>query len=298
MKVLVTKRTWLRRTLGAFAAAILLLGLWTFLVEPRRLVVNRVDLAIARWPGAAPPLRVALLSDIHVGSPHWGLERVHELVERTNAEKPDVVLLAGDYVIDGVLFGTKVDQEAIARVLAGLRARFGVLAVLGNHDWWNDGERMRRALERSGIIVLENEVYTFAHGAMSFAVAGLADQIVRLPQPAETFERAPAGAPLIALVHEPDVFPSIDDRAAITFAGHTHGGQVRLPFVGSLFVPSSYGQRYAAGHVVEEGRHLFVTTGVGTSILPVRFGVPPEIAVITLHGADAMVGGASKRPAK
>jgi predicted MPP superfamily phosphohydrolase len=84
-------------------------------------------------------------------------------------------------------------------------------------------------------------------------------------------------------MHEPDTFVDIDDRPSLTLAGHTHGGQVRLPWLGRLVVPSSYGERFAAGHVVENGRHMFVTTGVGTSIFPVRFGVPPELVILTLR---------------
>jgi len=215
-----------RFLLRAVAIALLALGVWAFFIEPRRLVVNHVELTLPNWPRAAPPLRVALLADLHVGSPHWGLPRLRELVERTNAEKPDLVVLGGDYTIDGILFGTKVDHDAIAEALAGLHARLGVVAVLGNHDWWNDGERMRRALVARGIVVLENELHTIVHSGSPIVIAGLADQMTRQPQPAQTFAEAPSGATIIAVVHEPDVFASIDDRAAVTLAGHTHGGQV------------------------------------------------------------------------
>lgn len=89
--------------------------------------------------------------------------------------------------------------------------------------------------------------------------------------------------PVLLLTHNPDIFPDVPPRVSLTLAGHTHGGQVNFPFFGRLVVPSRYGQRYAMGHVVEGGRHLFVSGGVGTSILPVRFRVPPEIVVITIE---------------
>ncbi|MBX3229118.1 MAG: metallophosphoesterase [Labilithrix sp.] len=277
-------KTWTKRVvagvfvLGSFAA------IWAFLVEPRRLVVHAHDLALPGWPREQAPLRVALVSDLHVGSPHWGADRLPVLVEAVNATQPDVVLLAGDYMIDGVKLGTKTPPEAIAQGLAGLRSRHGTIAVLGNHDWWNDGARVRRAFEAEGIVVLENEVRTFVHEGRPVTVAGLADTMTRSPEPDATFARAPAG-PVIALVHEPDIFRfDVGARPSITLAGHTHGGQVWVPFLGHPVIPSDYGQRYAGGHVVEEGRHLFVTTGVGTSIYPVRFGVPPEIALLTLRG--------------
>lgn len=261
-----------------------LAGIWGVLIEPRRLVVHPVDLALPGWPREQPALRVALLSDLHVGSPHWSIGRLHVLVDAVNEEHPDVVLLAGDYMIDGVKLGTKTPPEEIGKVLAGLKSRHGTIAVLGNHDWWNDGERVRRALQANGIVVLENEVKTIVHGGMPVTIAGLADLTERNAQPDATFALAPPG-PVIAMIHEPDIFAmGISERPSITLAGHTHGGQVWVPFFGHPVIPSDYGQRYALGHVVEGGRHLFVTSGVGTSILPVRFGVPPEIALLTMHG--------------
>lgn len=259
------------------------LALWAFVIGPRRLVVHAETLEVPHWSPKHDGLRIALLSDLHVGSPHWGLARTRELVERTNAEKPDLVLLAGDYVIDNVPLGEKIAPEPIAEVLGGLHAPLGVVAVLGNHDWWNDGERIARALRAKGIMVLENGVHTVTHAGESISIVGLADAMTRTPRTRQTLDSVPNGASAIVLVHEPDTFTEVDDHPAITLAGHTHGGQVALPLLGRLVVPSAYGQRYAAGHVVEGGRHLFVTTGVGTSILPVRFGVPPEIAMLTLR---------------
>jgi len=279
-----TRRRWLVRI--AVLATTAMLALWAFVIGPRRLVVHRETIEVPRWSTEHDALRVALLSDLHVGSPHWGIARIRELVARTNGEKPDLVLLAGDYVIDNVPLGTKVEPEAIAEVLGELRAPLGVVAVLGNHDWWNDGERIGRALRAHGIVVLENGVHTLTHASKPLSVVGLADAMTRTPRAKQTLDAVPAGASAIVLVHEPDTFPEVDERPAITVAGHTHGGQVALPLLGRLVVPSAYGQRYAAGHVVEGGRHLFVTTGVGTSILPVRFGVPPEIVILTLVSRD------------
>jgi predicted MPP superfamily phosphohydrolase len=193
------------------------------------------------------------------------------------------VLLAGDYLINGVKFGSWVDPESIAHELGALRAPLGVVAVLGNHDWWNDGDRVRVAFEKNGIVVLENDAKSFVRGGTKFSIVGLADLLTRRVDIEASIARVPSGEPFLVLVHEPDVFPEIDARASLTMAGHTHGGQVNLPFFGRLVVPSSYGQRYAAGHVAEGGRHLFVTSGVGTSIFPIRFGVPPEVALLELH---------------
>ena len=278
-----------RRRAGRWrAAAVLLLlalGLaaWSLWFEPRRLVFRELPLELPGWPAHMTGMRVALMSDLHVGSPHWTLERLEKLVADTNRQQPELVLIAGDFLINGVLGGHWVDPESIARVLARLRAPLGTVAVLGNHDWWNDGKRVRSALEREGIVVLENQALPLMRQGGRFFIAGLADQMTRRIALEQTLGQVPSGEPILVLAHEPDIFPQIDARVSLTLAGHTHGGQVWLPLVGRLVVPSEYGQRYAAGHVVEDGRHLFVTTGVGTSIWPIRFGVPPEVVLLTLR---------------
>jgi predicted MPP superfamily phosphohydrolase len=277
------RRRFVLRVLGCLAVVSSLLALYAFWFEQRRLVLNENTLELPRWPEALSGTRVALLSDLHVGSPYWHLPELEGLVERTNQAQPDLVLLAGDYLINGVRFGHWIDPESIAGVLGRLRAPLGVVAVLGNHDWWNNGHRVRRAFTDRGIIVLENEALELKRGDDSFFVVGLADPLTRHVRMDKALAGVPDGAPFLVLCHEPDVFPDVPARAALTLAGHTHGGQVRLPLLGSLVVPSQYGQRYARGHVEEDGRHLFVTSGVGTSIFPVRFGVPPEIALLTLR---------------
>lgn len=266
--------------LGAF---FIVLGVDAFWVEPRRLVIKQVELEPSHWPRALTGLRVALLSDLHVGSPHWGIARLHELVRLTNEQRPDLILLAGDYMITGIPLGTWTSPEAISETLSELSAPLGVVAVLGNHDWYFDGERVAAAFRKRGIVVLENDSIALGEGPKRLRVIGLADAETRLQQVSTTFDATPTDAPWLVLTHEPDVFAELDSRPALTLAGHTHGGQVRLPLLGLLKVPSRFGERFAAGHVVENGRHLFVTSGVGTSIIPVRFGVPPELVILILR---------------
>lgn len=259
------------------------LGVDALFIEPARLVVNRQELKLPNWPAEMSGLRVAFLSDLHVGSPHWGLPRLHDLVQRVNAEQPDLILLGGDYLINGVWFGNHVDAEPIALELGQLRAPLGVFAVLGNHDWWNDGPKVRAAFEAHGVTVLDDEVRRIHFKGKSVCLLGVRDETERQRSAQKELELALPGIPLLVLMHEPDLFDDFDDRATLTLAGHTHGGQVDLPVLGRRVVPSRFGPRYAAGHIVENGRHLFVTTGVGTSIIPVRFRVPPEIALLTLR---------------
>jgi predicted MPP superfamily phosphohydrolase len=276
------------RRIGLGLSALLVLssiglGLYALWIEPSRFVVRHETLALPHWPVAESGLRVALLSDLHVGSPYWTLSRLQRLIDATNHEHPDLVLLAGDYLINGVRFGRWVAPEPIARVLGELSAPLGVVAVLGNHDWWNDGPRVQRALTSAGIHVLDNQVLPIEHAGSRFYVVGIADLLTRPVDVPRTLALVPSGEPFLVLTHEPDVFPQVDGRAALTLAGHTHGGQVALPLIGRPLVPSVYGQRYAAGHIVEGDRQLFVTTGVGTSIFPVRLGVPPEVMILELR---------------
>ena len=259
------------------------LGVDALCIEPARLLVNRQELHLPHWPAQLSGLRVAFVSDLHVGSPHWGVERLRTLVERVNEEKPDLILLGGDYLIDDVPLGRHARAEVIAAELARLRAPLGVFGVLGNHDWWNEGEHVREKFEAVGLTLLDDQARRIDARGASFCLLGLRDEYFRQRNATAEMKLALPGLPLIVLTHEPDIFSELDARVSLTLAGHTHGGQVKLPLLGRLVVPSRFGSRYAAGHIVENGRHLFVTTGVGTSILPVRFGVPPEIAVLTLR---------------
>ena len=206
-----------------------------------------------------------------------------DVVDRTNAARPDIICILGDLVIQGVLGGRFVPPEEIATELGHLRAPAGVVGVLGNHDGWFDHDRVRDALERAGIRLVEDTAARLDTPAGPVWVAGISDRWAgRHDLAAAMSVVKDDGAPVLLLTHNPDVFPLVPNRVTLTLAGHTHGGQVRLPLAGPPIVPSLFGQRFAAGHVVEGGRHLFVATGVGTSILPVRFLVPPEVTILTL----------------
>jgi predicted MPP superfamily phosphohydrolase len=270
-------RTWV------FLVLALALTLWATWLEPASLRVQQVDVLLA-WPYARP-LRVAVVSDLHVGAPYHGLARLPSTVDRINATRPDIICIPGDFVTLGVLGGHFTPPEAIARELARLRAPAGVFAVLGNHDRLFNGPRVRDALTSAGIRVLEDTAVAVPTPSGPVWVAGVSDYWTG-PHDIEAALRAVTDtvAPVLLVTHNPDLFPSVPARATLTLAGHTHGGQVRLPLIGAPIVPSAYGQRYARGLVVERGRHLFVSTGIGTSDLPVRLGVPPTIFVLTLRG--------------
>jgi predicted MPP superfamily phosphohydrolase len=264
------------------------LALWALWVEPSSITVRRVKLEIPKWHVEHADMKIAVLTDLHVGAPHMGLEQLRRVVERTNAEAPELVLITGDFVIGGenheggVVGGTFVEPEPIAAELKNLRAPLGVFAVLGNHDWWYDGERVMSALKSVGIVVLENRAVRIERGGRSFWLAGVADLWTRTPDIKGTLGQVEGDDPVLLITHNPDIFPEVPPRVSLTIAGHTHGGQVNLPLIGRPVVPSKFGQRYAMGHIVEQGRHLFVSGGIGTSIVPIRFRVPPEIVILNL----------------
>ncbi len=281
----------LRVILALVATAGLGLGVWAFWLEPASLSSRTVEIQPTRWPASLDGLRVVALADLHVGSPHHGLATLHRIVDEVNAARPDVVVLLGDYVIQGVLGGRFVPPEEVAAALGGIRAPLGVFGVLGNHDWWLDAPRVAAALETVGIAVLDDRATAVIRDSASFWIAGVSDLWEGRHDIATALEHVPADAPVIVITHNPDIFPDVPARVNLTVAGHTHGGQVRLPLIGRPIVPSRYGQRYAAGLVVENGRPLFVTTGTGTSILPVRFRVPPELVTLRLRGSAQHADG-------
>ena len=266
------------------AAAAAAAALWAGWIEPRRLVTVRRTLELPRWPQELDGLRVGLLTDLHAGAPHADLAQIARAVERLNAERPDMTLLLGDFVDSHPLWRGRIPPELVAREVAAIEAPLGRFAVLGNHDWRATGDRMWIALERAGVPVLENRSQALDRGGLH--VAGLADLRKRRPDLPSALDGVPPGAPVLLLAHDPDVFPYVPARVALTLSGHTHGGQIAIPLVRRPAIPSRHGERYARGHVVEEGRHLYVSSGIGTSGLPLRLLAPPEVVVLEPQGSS------------
>ena len=275
--------------LGSFAvAAIAVVAslVWALVLEPASLRNEDYQFAIPNWPAGCDGLRIAVLADLHVGSPFNGPDKLDRVIARTGQAHPDLILLAGDFVIHGVRGGTFTPPEQIATALRQLSAPLGVWAVLGNHDWWFDAPRVRAALEAVGIPVLDDTAIAIGSPSCDFWLVGISDYWEGRHDVTGALAQVTDEAPVLAFTHNPDVFPDVPARVSLTIAGHTHGGQVYIPFFGRPVVPSKYGERYAIGHIVEDGRHLFVTPGLGTSIIPVRFLVPPEISVLTVRSAS------------
>jgi len=277
---------WPKRFRILLSAVLLLLAFvvfWGFFIEPNRLIMREQTIAIDNWPRELDGLRIAVISDIHAGGSFINDEKVRLIVERTNQLHPELIVILGDYMSGDGQTSRRVEPEVIGAALKNFSAHLGTYSVLGNHDAWYSAVKVRAGLEQNGIKVLENEVVQIEARGVPLWLVGLADLWTRPQRIEETVAKVPEGQTMIALTHNPDIFPDLPQRVPLLLAGHTHGGQVRFPFIGSVVQSSRFGERYEQGHVFENGHHLFVTTGIGTSIVPVRFGVTPEIVLLTLR---------------
>jgi hypothetical protein len=293
--------------LGAFGVGMAGLGGYALGFEPMRHRVTRYALTPPGWtPGLR--LRLAVIADVHACKPWMSADRIADIAATANALEPDATLLLGDYMAGKRLsgFSNPVAPADWAAALATLKAPLGVHAILGNHDFWEDANiqhtrqgmpEAHKALLAAGIPVYENDALRLEKNGKPFWLVGLGEQWAfwRRRQPpdfrfagydgrddlAGMLAKVTDAAPVIAMVHEPDIFPRMPGRVSLTLAGHTHGGQVRIAGFAPI-VPSYYGRRYTYGHIVEQDRHIIVSGGLGCSGLPVRFGSPPEIVLVDL----------------
>jgi len=278
------KRTGGRWFLRGFGCGVVLLPLFVGALiffmrhEAKRITVTRLDVPSAEW--TLSPLKVAVVADFHVRPTPEAIERLGKIVDAVNAEKPDLILPPGDFAA-GVRQDQAATPETIAGELSRLSAPLGGYAVLGNHEHWIGKEGFIRAFKEKGIPLLEDRSVELEFNGKRFRLAGASDGWTRTPEAWEAL-LSKDSLPRIVMTHTPDIFSSMPEPVALAVAGHTHGGQIVLPLYGPVVMSSRLGRRYAYG-LVREGRNtVFVTRGIGTSIVPLRLFCPPEIAVLTL----------------
>jgi uncharacterized protein len=291
---------------GAVAAGMGGLGAYASAYEAgARLELTSYDVSSPVWP-ADISLKIAIISDIHACEPWMPAERVSSIVDLANSQKPDLTVLLGDFAGSQHFVSRYVAPGAWAEQLARLEAPLGTYAILGNHDWWSaalptdppdDGRSIRKALANAGIPLLENGVVALSQKGRPFWLVGLGDQLAHrfgwhmargIDDLHGALRQIKDDAPAILLAHEPFIFPKVPDRVALTLCGHTHGGQVRLPFIGAPFAPSMRGVKpYIYGLYAEGQRQMVVSGGLGTSHLPVRLMCPPEVVCVTLTGTQS-----------
>jgi uncharacterized protein len=274
-------------------------------VEPGfMLEVTRYRIQPKTWP-ADLDLKIAIIADLHACEPLMPATRVRKIADIANAMQPDMTVLLGDFNGGHRFVTGPVMPDEWGEALSALKAPLGVHSILGNHDWWHgplptmrgdDAQGVRRALEAMNATVLENDVVRLQKNGKPFWLAGLGDQLAHrvgrhkfrgADDLSSTLAQITDDAPVVLLAHEPYVFHRVPDRVAVTLCGHTHGGQVNFPFVGPVIANERFGRDLVYGHMVDGDRHLVISAGLGTSIVPVRFMRPPEVVELTISGRPA-----------
>ena len=278
----------IRRYYSSAVIVLFLIGLalaaWSVLIEPAMLKVTRADLTPQRWPKELEGFKVVAISDIHAGSPFINMAKLEQIVELANSQDPDLTVLLGDYVIQSVPGGSFISPIDFAPVLGKLKSRTGVYAILGNHDWHYGGAAVKKAFEDAGISVIDNSHREISFRGATFNLVGIGDCFTAHDNLKKAYEGIDIGKATINITHTPDVFVRLPEWADIMFAGHTHGGQVNLPVLGPVTANRRFGSDLVYGHVVSGDRHIVISAGLGTSILPVRFMRPPEVVDLVISG--------------
>lgn len=256
---------------------LLILGMFTWgyagaIADP---IAREARIMVPGWPSGAPPVRVALISDLHVGGPDMAPERLARIVAQVNAARPDLVLIAGDLVSDKYLSTRRYSAAEAVAPLAALKPPLGVVAVLGNHDHWRGAAAFRAALPGVNVGLLDNQA--IRRGPLT--IVGLDDLMTGHADVAAAVaaaDRLPG--PALVLSHNPNVARRLPQRFTLLLAGHTHCEQVSLPLIGPLTRMSPFG----CGITRLAGQTIVITAGLGTSILPIRIGVPSDYWILTL----------------
>ncbi len=277
------------RIVGVLALVVFLTVAYGSFVEPRFITVTEHEVDFP----AAHPLRIAVIGDTHLG-PYKGQAYLERVVKKTNALLPDIVLLVGDYILNDQL--KPIDTRALSAFQA-LRPVFGTYAILGNHDHGmhsgvqqpdvegDHSQEIAALLSSMGITVLRNANASLNLGTETIAIAGVEDQLsqTKMPSLDEAFKGISARTPVILLSHSPDiVLDTLSARAQLIVAAHTHGGQIRLPFIGAVApMPTRIGNKYDQGlFPIDADSILAITRGVGESGPRARLFAPPEIMLL------------------
>jgi predicted MPP superfamily phosphohydrolase len=247
-------------------------------------LIRELPLRIEGWPLWPRPLRIVFVSDLHLGSHSDDLARLRALMAELQLLEPDLVLHGGDFMNMQPIGGGRIPPHIVASILGQLTGPLGQFAVLGNHDYLYDGEEVSCALRKHNISVLEDECVTIGFHDRSFDIAGIPDARARRRAAVQLLSNLQPHRPTIVLAHDPVWFADVPSGPHLTLAGHTHGGQIKFPIFGILRNASQAPLRWSYGLVVEKQSHMYVTSGIGTSGIPLRLNVPPEAVVIDLNG--------------
>jgi hypothetical protein len=288
LSLLTSRRNFIRLAaaagVGAFAAD-------TTLIEPNRPRIVRQALALRRWPAGLDGFTIALLSDFHY-DPYFSEHPLHAAISMVKGLRPDLIVFGGDFVSVPLVNDTeKKDQKAAlaaepcARLLRQMQAPHGLWAVLGNHDCLTDANVVTRSLRSQGVQVLANQSVAIEANGARFWLSGVSDVVAGSPDLDVTLDSVPGGEATILLAHEPDYADYVARHPVdLQLSGHSHGGQVRIPLVGPLYLPDM-ARKYVWGLYRIGGLTLYTNPGLGTVGLPVRWNCPPEVTFLTLRAA-------------
>ena len=270
--------------LASFIVFCACLVTYMLLIEPNQIKIVERDVVTEKW-GQQKPLKIALIADVHAVWPWMDVKHIERIVSKTNEQKPDLILLLGDYVSTHP-FGLQIAPEKGLAPYNKLSAPCGVFAVLGNHDLHGNGSAgWPEALRKSGLNVLENKAIKVQCEGNELWVAGLEELWWQNADIIKTLEMVDDDKPVIMAMHNPDSFVDVPQNVALSVAGHTHAGQIQFPFIGAIssVIPSRYGKRFHYGHIQEDGKDLVVSGGLGSTGIPLRLLNPPEIVIVTLR---------------
>ena len=273
----------IKNILISFTLIICIFTIYSVFIEHNFLIVKHEKLYLPNFSPEHNGLKVAVLSDIHYGGQFTGLKKLKKYIDKTNAENPDFIFLLGD-LDSREIIKSKTNPDDITELLKQLKAKYRVISVLGNHDM--EPPIVKPIIEKAGISVFEDEKIIENINNKPLIIYGLKDLWHFNTEPQKVLEKKDKGNSIIILSHNPDLFPDIPDYTSITLSGHLHGGQIYLPFLGGIFTPSIRGQRYNKGYIVENNKHIYVTSGLGGSV-PFRFGLIPEIVVLELYSQES-----------
>ena len=255
--------------------AIVITGISLFLYslyEPYTLTVQHYDIQNDNLTG----LKIVFATDFHIAPYSFEKRRLRHIINEINKQNPDIVILGGDYV-NGHKQSSSLPAAEILNYLRKIKSRYGMFAVLGNHEAYYGKNEVIEAFEKAEITLLENQNLTLSMDHRKITLAGVKDYSTDLPDIEQALKNAQA--PTILISHSPDIFPLVP-QVDLVLAGHTHGGQIVFPFIGALLIPSDYGKKYRYGKIIENGNTIIISKGLGTSLLPLRFNCKPEIVVI------------------
>jgi predicted MPP superfamily phosphohydrolase len=258
-----------------------LITTWNF--DLSKVSVENIKIEIPRLPTEFDQYKIIQLSDFHLGT-LLNESHLNRIIDRTNSLKPDLVAITGDLV------SSKPENYAsiLIKALSRLSAADGVLSVMGNHDHWTDAAVIREIYKESQIIELSNLTHSVQRNNSRIYIAGIDDYYLKKDNLKKVIVELPENSPVILLAHEPD-FADISSQCgkfSLQISGHSHGGQIWLPVIGSIYLPR-FGRKYPSGKYLINGMVLYTNRGLGTSWLKIRYNCPPEISVFSLQASNS-----------